>query len=153
VTLQVEERLAGDVAKLLDLDPVQLASPGLEVLDALDEPAGMDVGRLVPVLAVQVHRCAHGSFSLDGLRWLGRPESDIIGHGKASYGCTFLQTPSAVSVAACVVGQHRNAGLREYNVPGPFLDGLPKLGVDDAELRPVQAARQRRALELADHIG
>jgi hypothetical protein len=65
VTLQVQERLAGDIAELLDLDPVQLAPSGLEVLDAVDVPAGMDAGRLVPVLAVQVHRCAHGKTSCD----------------------------------------------------------------------------------------
>ena len=38
MTLQLQERLAGDIAELLDLDPVQVAPPGLEVFDdAVDE--------------------------------------------------------------------------------------------------------------------
>ena len=59
MTLQVQERLAGDVAELLDLDAVQLAPPGLEVFDAVHVTASMEVGRLVPVLAIRIHRCTH----------------------------------------------------------------------------------------------
>src|ERR1035438_4867644 len=71
VTLKVQEGLAGNVSQFLAFHPVEPASAGLEIIDAVDVVSRMNARHLIPVPTIQFQRRIHRWYRSNA-RWVRR---------------------------------------------------------------------------------